>query len=158
MKVIFLDIDGVLNDGHAEEGAAYCGIQRPLVGRLNRILHAVPDCQLVISSSWRYFIFAGHMTITGFEVMLAAAGVHCRGRVHGHTESDEKCCVPQKLSDDTWYDRTRAKQIEAYIDEHSILQYVVLDDMVMDIPNLLLTNCWEGLTDEIVDKAIELLV
>jgi hypothetical protein len=62
MKVIFLDVDGVLNwaatehrvkvqfDGIMREYVGFCSVR---VQRFNRIVAAHPDAKIVISSSWR---------------------------------------------------------------------------------------------------------
>lgn len=54
MKVLFLDIDGVLNwDGTTERCGRYLGIDPAMVARFNRIIDAHPDVKIVISSTWR---------------------------------------------------------------------------------------------------------
>lgn len=151
MRLLFLDIDGVLN-GHQKviPGSLYCGIRRDCVERLNRIIEST-DCQLVISSAWRYMILGGAMTLKGFEYFLLTHGVDCHERVHGHTVSDEL------------YDRR----------EHQILHYLaqfperpawcVLDDDPMGMSfganqwRLVRTDGTKGLTTEDADRLIAIL-
>lgn len=58
MKLLFLDIDGVLND-HTRTPSGYCGIQADKVSHLNFILKEAPEVQIVISSAWRYIMLRG---------------------------------------------------------------------------------------------------
>lgn len=50
MKVLFLDIDGVLNS-HTKLANGYCGIEPKQVEMLNCLLDDIPDLKLVISSA-----------------------------------------------------------------------------------------------------------
>lgn len=52
MKLIFLDIDGVLND-HSRSSSGYCTIDSDKVELFNQILDAHPNARVVISSAWR---------------------------------------------------------------------------------------------------------
>ena len=55
MRILFLDIDGVLNKdgvGYPDDDWPSGYVERACVRRLNRIL-AEADCELVLSSSWR---------------------------------------------------------------------------------------------------------
>lgn len=73
MKILFLDIDGVLNN-HEKLESGYCGISQPQAHHLNLILDTFPDLKLVISSAWRYMTFRGDMTLRGFEMLLQICG------------------------------------------------------------------------------------
>lgn len=54
MKVLFLDIDGVLNrDGTRERIGGYVGLDKKLVDKLLGWLASHPEVQLVLSSTWR---------------------------------------------------------------------------------------------------------
>lgn len=86
-KILFLDIDGVLN-AHRQLPSGYCGIDRAKAEWLNAVLYFVPDAKLVISSAWRYMMLRGDMTLKGFEYLLLVHGVNCRERLHGYTEAD----------------------------------------------------------------------
>lgn len=55
MKVIFLDVDGVLNwVGTEDRIDGYIGLCRERIQRLNRICDAHPDAKIVVSSTWRH--------------------------------------------------------------------------------------------------------
>lgn len=120
--VIFLDIDGVLND-HRPHKSGYCGTTRRCVGYFNQILRQTP-AKIVVSSAWRYLILKGEMTIGGFSSMLLTHGVECHERVIGTTCLDEEIEV-------------RGLQIRHWLNENGgDRRYVVLDDM-----NLGITDC-----------------
>lgn len=160
MKILFLDIDGVLND-HGQMMNLYCGIHRDKVDLLNEVIDAT-DCYIVISSAWRYMMLGGEMTVQGFEYMLLSHGLKCHNRIIGHTPSDEDV-------------DTRGKQITEWINiilpevlqEKGISSYkaVVVDDLdkekgiqITESGHVLVqTNGKIGLTDENVNRIIEIL-
>lgn len=159
MSILFLDIDGVLND-HRKLASGYCGIQPAQVSHLNTILDAVPDCRLVISSAWRYQVTEGWMTLRGFEVLLLVHGIKCHGRVIGTTERDPVPEEPDHMDTATWNRlglMWRARQIEAYLDEGSDGNFAVLDDLPLDVPCLVQTDGSVGLTADDAAKVIALL-
>lgn len=157
MKILFLDIDGVLND-HGQMMNLYCGIHADKVARLNTILDAI-DCDIVISSAWRYMILGGEMSLKGFEYMLLSHGLKCNNKIIGCTPPDEDI-------------DTRGKQIAWWINVElpTILQrkrknrhkYVVIDDLDQERGiqiseaghKLVQTNGSIGLTDKDVEKVI----
>lgn len=54
MKIIMLDIDGVLNfHGTEDKICGYIGLCPERISRLNRITDAHPDAKIVVSSTWR---------------------------------------------------------------------------------------------------------
>lgn len=86
MKVLFLDIDGVLND-HSWDAAVMCGQIHPdKVDRLNRVLRAT-DARIVLSSAWRYIIHRGEMNLMGMEWLLRSHRV-LADRLVGVTRPD----------------------------------------------------------------------
>jgi len=77
MNIIFLDIDGVLNDFERSwrDVPDYCpDIVPRCVVNLNKIIRAT-EAKLVLSSSWKALITQGHMTVYGFERLLQTHGV-----------------------------------------------------------------------------------
>lgn len=85
--VIFLDVDGVLND-LAKHDNGYCGTKPSCINMMNRIIRET-DAYLVITSSWRYLVRPGSMTLIGLENMFLSHGLDCLNRVIGVTQSDE---------------------------------------------------------------------
>lgn len=145
MKLLFLDIDGVLNDCCPHDNG-YCGIQADKVRHLNRILEECPDVQLVISSSWRYTVLNGNSTLLGFEHLLLSHGVACKGRLHGVTAADPDVFDPKHheppFDVEEWKTRGlkwRVEQIYDYVGEHDIYDFVVLDDLPLNLPALVCT-------------------
>lgn len=151
MRVIFLDIDGVLN-GHERHSNGYCGIKPENVAVLNKLLDQLPDLKLVISSSWRYMIPKA-MTIKGFEYVLLIAGVDCENRVLGVTPKDEE--VGGRSG--------RGKQIQDFrkksLPEH--VKYVVIDDLPFDFVkcglNFIQTDPDRGLQPEQIPAILKKL-
>jgi hypothetical protein len=132
LNLIFLDVDGVLND-HTRFPNGYCGIQWDKVQRLDWILSEVPDAQLVLSSSWRYPVHRGEMNLYGLEGMLLAYGLDCYGRIHGITCRDEDVWG-EGLSFEEMAQRgaqCRSEQIRRYVEEHRPDAWVVLDDLYL---------------------------
>jgi len=119
MKILFLDIDGVLNRLKPQRNG-YCGFDPICVENLNYVLLTIPDLYIVISSSWRYMISPRTMTLEGFEFMLLASGVCCKARVAGATVRDD--AIPE-----------RSDQVKHWLDTHpEVTKHLALDDM-----------CWE---------------
>lgn len=148
MKLIFLDIDGVLND-HATFENGYCGIKAECVARLNRILLET-GANLVISSAWRYLIISRSMTREGFQNLLLSHGVNCYKKIRGTTQPDMGAI-------------TRGQQILAWLICNGFAgTYVVLDDLddagiaEEGLP-FVRTDGKVGLTDADADKAIAIL-
>lgn len=161
LSLLFLDFDGVLNCHEKLPGSVYCGIDRAKVLLLNRILQSVPDVQIVISSSWRYMILRGDMTVKGFEMLLLLHGVNCHERVHGHTCADGDIADEPDHGDREAWEKAglmmRAEQIRQYVDEHKPRRFVVLDDLPLEVENFVQTDAELGLTDADAVLAIEIL-
>lgn len=122
MKLLFLDIDGVLNDHKKNEYNNYCGIDKEKINLINRLLLHFPDLQIVISSAWRYLTLSA-MNMRGLEYLFLTYGL-IENRVIGHTVFDE-------------YIFNRPDQIEKYIMHHTCDNFVILDDLNIDFgPNL----------------------
>ena len=149
MKFLFLDIDGVLNNTVPVD---YRGgmIKRENVENLNIILKGVPECQVVLSSAWRYMILSGDMSLRGFEQLLMTHGADIWCRLHGHT------------IDDNQFD-DRGLQIKEYLDRHDHTHFAILDDCPTGMnfhplsERLVRTNSKHGLTAANARKALNLL-
>jgi hypothetical protein len=149
MKLVFLDIDGVLNR-HRIYSNGYCGFDPECVENFNKILHAYEDIRIVISSAWRYMLLQHEMKLKGFEYLMLVGGVDCKDRLIGHTKSDEE--IP-----------TRGQQILEWRYQHIMEspRYIILDDMPFDFKqrglNHFLTIGGRGLTAQDAEKIIQLL-
>lgn len=150
MKVIFLDIDGVLNDQATwgdetwvHGSVLYPGIAEYLVRRLNQIIKAT-GAVLVLSTSWRAAL--------EIDTYLLARGV--QGKIVGRTPRSWECGS----------DNTRWREIQWWLTPRlargEITGYVILDDE-WDFGLLskwhVRTNPLTGLSDDDVDRAINIL-
>lgn len=143
MKVLFLDIDGVLNSQKVFENwtsdstrTVICPV---MVERINRVI-AATDCRIVISSSWRFMWEMGElMDILGLHGLWASFIIDQTPRL----------------------DR-RDEEILAWLKEHpEVSKFAVVDDDGFDLTNLtdnLVQTEWEhGIQDDHVDRLIHLL-
>lgn len=111
MKILFLDVDGVLNTSRA---VTMLSISKPCLRRLKKVITDT-GCELVLSSTWRM-----HMD--------AKAKLHRVGlRFAGET------CEPFMLEDcddftkDIW--SKRGDEIQKWLNEHpEVTEYVIVDD------------------------------
>lgn len=162
MKLIFLDIDGVLNghDAHRHPNG-YCGIDPACVYRLNRIV-AETGAAIVLSSAWRYLIGRG-MSFAGFKAMMLTYGLDRSAQIIGATVEDEH--IPD-----------RGPQIGDWLLDVVVESYVILDDGSDEPPHppatkpltesliehheravIVFTDGTKGLTDADADRAIAIL-
>jgi len=132
MKVLFLDVDGVLNSRSTTDFRTHLYPIDPYMAFLVGRIQLETGCEVVLSSSWRY---------------------HPDG-----VKTVEKACV--KLLDTTpkLYG-TRGEEIQAWLDEHpEVEKYAILDDdtdMLEDqLANFFNTTFETGLTDEISQAVI----
>lgn len=156
MKVIFLDIDGVLNCRTTQDRIeGYVGLCAERIARLNRITAAHPDAKIVISSTWR------HAYHGDLRQLLKERGVTTE--VIGQTPV-KFSYVPRGGEIRMWLDDRR----DDFPDEK--LEYVVLDDDTdgmrgypphsVDLRPRHVVTIWDdngGLQDEHVEKAIAIL-
>jgi hypothetical protein len=120
MSVLFLDIDGVLNDHAYDERAESTTLLRPCVDRLNRVLDET-GCVVVVSSAWRYMVLGRAMSLHGFEYLLRTHGVRCSGRLVGTTGRDR----------DTTDKTERGRQVGAWLAAYGCPEepWAVVDDL-----------------------------
>lgn len=153
MKVVFLDVDGVLNsaaylyaaerawpEGTPFEGNQHLELDPPAVARLNRIVRE-SGAKVVISSSWRFGNTPAEM-----QEILRRRGFE--GEVVGDTPRDGHGAV-------------RGLEIQAWLDGHpGVESFVILDDdsdMAHLAPRHVRTRFSDGLLDEHVDAALAAL-
>lgn len=150
-KVIFLDVDGVLNNFYSRDLSWDYGVHPPgLLGKmftvdprcvhLLRHLVETHDLKIVVSSTWRYHPHA-------LQTALTWCG-WADPPIIGKTGRDPK--------------GLRGKEIEAWINEHQGLveDYVIVDDSTEDIhqkDRLVRTKLKVGLTKRHVDRIKHLL-
>ena len=142
MKVLFLDIDGVLNITSKvyEAGQFY----KPAMANLEYLLKKEPELRIVISSSWR------HKGIDKVRDILKENGIN-----------------PNKVIDITGNEESkderdhRGYQVECWLKKHpEVKNFAILDDRTDFVPlrhKLVKTNSSEGLTENKVEKVIDIL-
>jgi len=158
MKVAFLDIDGVLNKvGDNETTETRMRFQSPtgfdaeLVDNFVKILKAVPDVKVVLSTAWRVL-----GTTDAFELAFATwgIGVDIISKTPDLTSQPPAGVYKRGLEITEWL--KQAKVLGYNIDE-----YVVIDDYKNagfgHEGKFVLTSHKRGLTSKDVAKAINIL-
>ena len=141
MKIVFLDIDGVLNNvASAAEGVDIIPEKVILVRRLCEITGA----EIVISSSWRIMYDLAHIRDVLYHTGLKQVQV-----------IDE---TPRLNS----IGSTRGHEIQKWLDEHpEVTEYVIFDDDSDMLPdqklNFIKTENFVGLTYKEFDEALSIL-
>lgn len=131
MKVLFLDIDGVLNrDGTKERCGQFVGVDRALSAKLLKWLRST-DVKIVLSSTWR-----NHPDM---HPHLNDAGIHWDGMTPQHPIGP------------------RGFQIKAWLDANpAVTAFAILDDMQDMLPDqmarLVQTDTRFGLQDSHIDQ------
>ena len=150
-RIIFLDFDGVLNTEYYQGLLQFQGKQWQdqygaffdprAVRQLKRVIDTT-DADIVVESSWKYL---------GLEAMQELWRVrNLPGRVIDITPS---------LTGNA----SKGEEIAAWLSEYATpdTRYVIIDDeyVVLDsqIPYFILTNPYEGLTEEQADRAMLIL-
>ena len=155
MKIIFLDVDGVLNDRYTEEtfeGFVFVSDEKILL--LKEIIEAT-EAQIVLTSTWRkgWFYKDHDSTYNGEEVWLFEA-LQEKLNEYGI-----------ELFDYTEEAGHRGDEISSWLKKHNgetIEAYIVIDDMDEDelrchSARFIQTDFEVGLTEHHVDQAIKLL-
>lgn len=139
MKILFLDIDGVVNSEEFFEkrskGEHPTDIDNYMALLVNRIVENT-GCKVVLSSSWRGYK-------DGEEQIERMIGVKLHDRTPRLTES-----------------MVRGKEIQMWLDAHpEVEKYAILDDdsdmLVSQAPNFFKTDWKVGLTEEISQAVTE---
>ena len=136
MKVIFLDIDGVLNTNSDRE------ISNDKLKLLSELVSKT-GADVVLSSSWRNWWNNPIINIPG-SFITNWKNQFLDNNISITLTTELEC--PKNLS------------IEKFIIQHDVKHYVVLDDEPIDIANLVKTNGDVGLTQSDCLKAAQLLL
>ena len=142
MKILFLDVDGVLNsysntnkDTHSPHGTF--GVEEKHLVHLRRILDTCPEVQIVLCSTWRKYRDMVYY-------LWNKLGVKYKERWAGNTPILN----------------TRADEIKFWVNKQTeeVTHWVVLDDQIFPDEiegHIVNTDCLIGLTAEIADQVIE---
>ena len=148
-KIIFLDFDGVLNTEHYQGLLQYQGkpwqdeygafFDPKAVKQLKRIIDAT-DADIVVESSWKYL---------GLDAMK---------------ELWEVRNLPGTIIDITpsLLGKNKGVEIASWLTEQTEdISYVIIDDeyviLESQLPHFILTNPYEGITEEQANRAISML-
>ncbi len=173
MKIIFLDIDGVLNSEEWMRSRSTSDIDSrypfyefcpDLVDNLNYITDST-GAKIVVSSSWRI-----GRSVEDLQALFKNVGV--TGEVIDKTPSmvikDEGYTIPRGCEIERWLDLrkfqrinwSREKQLEC-IKECGIENYIIIDDetdmLYRQHEHFIKTSWKHGLSKYIADKAVEIL-
>lgn len=139
MKILFLDIDGVVNcESTTQRHRGFIGIDPYMAFMVGKI-QLDTDCQIVLSSSWR-------VTQDGVD------------------EVEQQVAPIFDKTGKSWYDKeknhssTRGEEIQVWLDAHpEVTRYAILDDdsnmLDSQLPNYFKTTWLNGITPEIA-KAV----
>ena len=164
MKVIFLDVDGVLNSARTVMSDE--SIETDLIQNLAAIVK-VTNAKIILTSSWRMSPNALRTLMDAlmwFDLSISGCtqeGVDIRD--FEHTRFEGITPTRRYLNSNTFtYDR--GAEIAMWLLQHDfdVEKFVILDDDDLDIINwfskeFVKTNFLKGLTKEDAAKAIELL-
>lgn len=164
MKVIFLDVDGVLNCDTTEETINGWTFVDDYKIKLIRHIMTKTDAKVVLSSSWRsgyYGLETGHSnTDEAWGIIEYEALVERCGQLgvwfFGCTKWPESSDRGREIKE--WIDVQNTAGNDAY----KVSSFVILDDYDMNIStyfpdNFVKTDPSVGLTDEDARKAISIL-
>lgn len=145
MKVLFLDVDGVLNSrstSNFDELYPLDQYKAFLIGRIQ----LQTGCEVVLSSSWR-----NHPE--GVENVSKRVV-----RLLDKTPSFHRDCEPFMARGREWEHTIRGDEVNAWLKQHpEVTNYAILDDDgdFYDEQPLFQTTFEEGLTDDIAETVIE---
>jgi hypothetical protein len=144
MKVLFLDIDGVMNNFHMRNfGQKF---SEPSRDALNSIVERVPELKIVISSAWRMH------GLVYMQKMLHKNKI--KGALDEFDGTNVIDCTGRE-------DGIRGHQIQCWLDRNpGVTSFVILDDesdMGHLMDKLVKTNSFVGLTSKEADRAVEIL-
>lgn len=150
MKVIFLDVDGVLNNRHTRTrtGEGWCFVDDFLVARVRKIVDAT-GAVIVLSSTWRDEWNIEDESLNGPDFNELRAKFNEFGMDFFSRTG-------------AWKMRGRGWEIMDWLERHEAIEsFVILDDWNDMEPvrdHLILTNPSLGLTEEQVQEAIKILL
>lgn len=148
-SVLALDLDGVVNEFCPSSGGIpVARWSKPeCVEQLNRVV-AEADCDVVIASTWRHYVYQGYMNLQGFRVLMMAIGFWDSVRIVGFTPDGPLFHRGRQIRE-WWGANPRYDRL------------VAIDDMELGHAewgiNLVQTDGRVGLTAEDADRAIALL-
>lgn len=157
MKVIFLDIDGVLNSDEFLKNNESEVIDRANVRVLKNIIDKT-GAVIVMSSAWRLWFDDNMMPKDGYSQCLYDIFGEFDIKLFGKTPDFSTEEIRSKKT----FSQVKAKEIIAWLSEHEIIdKYVVLDDLDLRDEevnaHLIRTNGQVGITEEDAKRVIYMI-
>lgn len=156
MKVIFLDIDGVLNSEEFLKNNENEAIDRRNVSILKEVIDKT-GAVIVMSSGWKFWFDDNMMPKEGYSQYLYDILCEFNIKIFGKTPDFST----DEIRTNKTFSHVKAKEIIAWLNEQkSVDRYVVLDDLDLKNQeinaNLVRTNSKFGITEEdalrVIDK------
>ena len=156
MKIIFLDVDGVLNNENTKASApsGCMGVEDKLISKLVKIVTET-DAKIVLTSDWK-------IGWESFDIYCSEDAKYLNRKLKKYGLK-----ISAKTYDDHVYDRffeDRGKGIHKFLEKvQNVESYVVIDDHTFTdfddeiMAHLVLTDYKTGLTDEDAVKVISVL-
>lgn len=157
MKVIFLDIDGVLNSDEFLKNNESEVIDRANVRVLKNIIDKTGTV-IVMSSAWRLWFDDNMMPKDGYSQCLYDILCQFDIKLFGKTPDFSTEEIRSKKT----FSQVKAKEIIAWLSEHETIdKYVVLDDLDLRDEevnaHLIRTNGQVGITEEDAKRVIYMI-
>lgn len=157
MKVIFLDIDGVLNSEKFLEHNKNQAIDRNSVGILKNIIDKT-GAVIVMSSGWRLWFDDNMLPQDGYSQCLYEILCEFNLKLFGKTPDFST----EEIRTRKTFSHVKAKEIIAWLNEHEFVDnYVVIDDL--DLKNeeinahLVKINGQVGITEADARRVIDMI-
>jgi len=157
MKVIFLDIDGVLNSEKFLENNKNQAIDRNSVSILKNIIDKTGGV-IVMSSGWRLWFDDNMLPQDGYSQCLYKILCEFNIKLFGKTPDFST----EEIRTRKTFSHVKAKEITAWINEHKFVdKYAVIDDL--DLKNeeinahLVRVNGQVGITEYDARRVIDML-
>lgn len=149
LKVIFLDIDGVLNNEGSFTKSRMDTLDPTAVKLLNDLVMDTDAC-IVISSAWRI----GN-SLHWLQCMIAKVGFEFPERIIGATME-----ISHQTNGGVWVSKTRGQEIALWLEQVPVDSFVIFDnddDMDPVSDHLIQTTFKEGLLPEHIERAKKML-
>lgn len=169
MNIVFLDVDGVLTySNYKNNETADIDIEKV---RLLKEICDKSNAKVVISSSWRgsesytpkmYYVLTKILTDSGIDVIGNTPFLSTKFKDKGESKT---VSLNDILNTKLKYGTGRAAEVQKWINDHGINNFVILDDEDWDWSDYGYEKNWirptwfedGGLKSEHVDKAIKIL-
>jgi hypothetical protein len=163
MKVIFLDIDGVINshfwaDSHKQEISDGTLIQKEKIELLAKIVNKT-EASLVMHSGWRFWFDDAMQPIRKEAKKLVDLLLESGLSIYAMTPD----LTTEEIRRTKMFSKVKASEIFLWLKQNpKVESWIVLDDLDLHNEDLGLrqvrTNAEVGLSEKDVEKAIEMLV